>query len=80
MWHIYDNPNVFDSDAYGVDTDNPETAYERIDNALKVKDERAISVSFNEWLEDTAREYFCDVGSWNDDVKEAWRDKVFELI
>lgn len=80
MWHIYKDSSVFDSDGYGVCTDNPETPYEVIDNALKVKDESAISESFNEWLEETAREYFNDVGWWSEEFKDAWREKIIEII
>ena len=50
--------SIFDSDAYGVDTDSPESAYEIIDNSLKGKDETAIKDAFNEWVKEMAEEYF----------------------
>ena len=48
--------SIFDSDAYGVDTDSPESAYEIIDNSLRAKDETAINDAFNEWVKEMAGE------------------------
>ena len=63
------------------DFDNPENAYEIIDNAMSRKDIRdSIKEGYRQWLEDTAREYFCDVGDWNDEWKDAWREVVWEII
>lgn len=63
------------------DFDNPETAYEIIDNALSRKVIRdSIRESYNQWLEDTAREYFCDVGDWNEEWRDAWREVVGETV
>ena len=67
--------NIFDSDAYGVDTDSPESAYEIIDNSLRAKDETAIKDAFNEWVKETAEEYF-NTFEWGDEEWEAWFDKV----
>ena len=65
----------FDSDAYGVDTDNHESAYEIIDNSLKAKDETAIKDAFNEWVKEMAEEYF-NTAKWGDEEWEAWYEKV----
>lgn len=67
--------SVFDSDAYGVDTDSPESAYEIIDEALRAKDETAIDDAFREWVRDMANEYF-DTSRWDDEWWEAWYEKV----
>lgn len=80
MWHIYKNTNVFDSDGYGVNTDNPETEYEIIDNVLSKADEQRISDCFDEWLKDLAYDYFNGVGEWGDEFLDAWRSKVIEII
>ena len=76
-WHIHNNMNFADSDGYGADTDNPPSAYEKLDEALKPRDERAIHESYNEWVEETAKEYF-DTSRWGDDEWDAWRDIVNE--
>lgn len=80
MWHIYKDSSVFDSDGYGVSTDNQPSSYEIIDNALTANNEKDISDSFRQWLEDTAREYFNDVGEWDEEFKDAWREKIIEII
>lgn len=67
--------SVFDSDAYGVDTDNPESAYEIIDNSLRAKDETEIKDAFNEWVKEMAEEYF-NTAEWGDEWWEAWYEKV----
>ena len=67
--------STFDSDAYGVDTDSPESAYEIIDNTLRAKDETAIDDAFREWVRDMAGEYF-NTSEWNDEWWEAWYEKV----
>ncbi len=67
--------SIFDSDAYGVDTDNPESAYEIIDNSLRAKDETAIKDAFNEWVKEMAEEYF-NTSKWGDEEWEAWYEKV----
>ena len=67
--------SIFDSDAYGVDTDSPESAYEIIDEALRAKDETAIDDAFREWVRDMANEYF-DTSRWDDEWWEAWYEKV----
>ena len=72
--------STFPDDAYVIETDNPETAHEIIDNALKPKDERAIAERFGEWLDETARDYFAGVGDWNEEWRDAWRDKIIEII
>lgn len=80
MWHIYKDTNVFDSDAYGVDTDNSDTAYEIIDSALNNECERAIEEGFRDWLFETAREYFTNVGEWDEEWQDAWRELVLDII
>ena len=42
-WHVHNcTSRVFDSDGYGVDTDNPPTAQVLLDYALNAQSERAI--------------------------------------
>lgn len=60
------------------DFDNPETAYEMLDNAMNKVVRESIEDSYRQWLEDTAREYF-DVGLWDEEWKDAWRDIVREI-
>lgn len=79
-WHIHDNMSFADSDGYGADTDNPVSAYEVIDRALSCQDEQEICKAFSEWLEETARNYFNDVGRWGEDLRDAWREKIHEII
>ena len=67
--------SVFDSDAYGIDTDSPKSAYEIIDNSLRAKDETAIKDAFNEWVKEMAKEYF-NTAEWGDEEWEAWYEKV----
>lgn len=67
--------NIFDSDAYGVDTDSPESAYEIIDNSLRAQDEIEIKDAFNEWVKEMAEEYF-NTDEWGDEEWEAWYEKV----
>lgn len=72
--------SIFDSDAYGADTDSPESAYEIIDEALRAKDEIAIKDAFNEWVNEMAEEYF-NTFDWGDEEWEAWHEKVrWEII
>ena len=67
--------SIFDSDAYGVNTDSSESAYEIIDNELRAKDETAIKDAFNEWVKEMAEEYF-NTAKWGDEEWEAWYEKV----
>ena len=71
--------NSFPDDAYGVDTDLPETPYEIFDNALNRQCEDAIKAGFQDWLEETAREYF-DTWNWDSDWWSDWKTKVWEII
>lgn len=74
------NASIFDSDAYGINTDNPASAYEVINDSLKVKDETAIKDAFNEWVKEMAEEYF-NTFDWGDEEWEAWHEKVrWEII
>ena len=74
-WIRGTSTSTFPCDAYGVDTDNPPTAYERLDNVLNPQGERAIQDGYNDWLDQTAREYF-DVSDWSEDEWDAWREIV----
>lgn len=78
-WHIYPSASVWDSDAYGSDTDSPASPYEVIDQSLKLKDEIAISDKIIEFIKDTADEYF-NTSEWEDEMWDAWRDKFQELM
>lgn len=70
---------VFDSDAYGVDTDSPEDPYEMINEGLCLKDERNISDAIKDFVKEAADEYF-DTSEWDDAWWEAWEEKFRELI
>jgi hypothetical protein len=78
-WHVHSSASIYDSDAYGVDTDSPASAYEIIDDSLKLKDEIAISDKIIEFIKDTADEYF-NTSEWSDEMWDAWRDKFTELM
>ena len=71
--------SIFDSDAYGVDSDSPESAYEIIDNSLRAKDEIAITEAIKDFIRETAEEYF-NTYEWDDEWWDAWHDKVRELF
>ena len=71
--------SIFDSDAYGVNTDNPVSAYEFIDDALKTKDEKAIEEAIEDFIKETASEYFR-TSEWDEEYWEAWRYKLIELM
>ena len=63
------------------DFDNPETPHEMLENAMSRKVIRdAIKAGYEQWLEDTAREYFCDVGDWGEEWKDAWREVVGDIV
>ena len=78
-WHIHSSASFCDSDAYGVDTDNPAHPSEIIENELKVKDEIAIEDAIKQFIKDTAAEYF-NTSEWDDDWWDAWKDKFTELM
>lgn len=79
-WHIHSyNSSVFDSDAYGVDTDSPVSAAEIIDDALKLKDEINIADSIRDFIRDTAEDYF-NTSEWDEEWWDAWEDKFRELM
>jgi hypothetical protein len=78
-WHVHSSASIYDSDAYGVDTDSPASPYEVIDQSLKLKDEIAISDKIIEFIKDTAEEYF-NTSEWEDEMWDAWRDKFTELM
>ncbi len=78
-WHIYPSASIYDSDAYGSDTDNPASPYEIIDESLRLKDEIAIEDSIKDFIRDKADEYF-NTSEWDDEWWDAWRDKFTELM
>ena len=78
-WHIYPSASIYDSDAYGVDTDSPASPYEIIDESLRLKDEIAIEDSIKDFIRDKADEYF-NTSEWDDEWWDAWRDKFTELM
>ena len=66
---------------YKYIADEPKHPYEILDEALSRKGIRdSIAEGYKQWLEDTAREYFCDVGEWNDEWKDAWREIIGEIV
>lgn len=71
--------STFPDDGYGWNTDNPPTAYEIIDDALKVKDEEKIADDFREFVETEAHEFF-NANSWGEEEWDAWKEKLMELI
>ena len=71
--------STFQSDAYGVDTDNPPSPYELIDEHLKSKDEQKIYDAWVEFREEIASWYF-NTGEWDDAWWDAWIEKIKELI
>ena len=72
------NASIFDSDAYGVNTDNPERPYEIMMNALTKECETAIADGYRDWMKDTAREYF-DTSDWDDEEWSDWDEVVKEI-
>lgn len=77
-WHIHKSMSFADFDGYGRSADNPPTPHEILDNLLNVQCERAITDGYNEWLKETAHEYF-DTSDWNDEWWDGWRDIVRDL-
>lgn len=84
-WHVHGSMAFAGSDAYGIDTDNPETPYEIIDNTLTGKDEKHIkelyaeAESFDGFVEEMARKFF-HVGGWDGSWWDAWEEKIYEII
>ena len=78
-WHIHSSASAFDSDAYGIDTDSPASAEELLNDSLKPSDERAITESISNFIEELASDYFY-TSNWNDEWWDAWRDKFRELM
>ena len=71
--------SIFDSDAYGVDTDNPPCPRELIEDALNVRAEDAMIDGYTDWLVETASEYF-DTSDWGEEWWDAWREIVNDLV
>ena len=75
-WHVHSSrSSVFDSDGYGCDTDLPLSAYEILEDALNAQSLRAIQDGYNDWVRDTAYEYF-DTSDWNEEFWDAWHEIV----
>ena len=75
-WHVHGSrSSVFDSDGYGCDTDLPLSAYEILTNALNAQSLRAIQDGYNDWVRDTAYEYF-DTSDWDEEHWDAWNEIV----
>ena len=75
-WHVHNSRSkVFDSDGYGCDTDLPLSAYEILNDALNAQSLRAIQDGYNDWVRDTAYEYF-DTSDWNEEFWDAWHEIV----
>ena len=64
---------------YRGSTDNPETPYEIIDNALKVSDEQKIYEAAVEFREEVAS-WFFNTSEWDDYWWDAWIEKFKEVI
>ena len=76
IWHVHSSrSSVFDSDGYGCDTDLPLSAYEILEDALNAQSLRAIQDGYNDWVRDTAYEYF-DTSDWNEEFWDAWHEIV----
>ena len=78
MIHSYKS-SIFDSDAYGADTDNPPSASEIINDSLKKKDESAIRTSMIDFARDLASVFF-NTESWGDEEWDAWIEKAREMM
>lgn len=78
-WHIHSSASVYDTDAYGVDTDSPASAYELIEERLKPDDEQKIYEAYVEFREEVAS-WFFNTSEWDDEWWDAWRDKFTELM
>lgn len=77
---IYDcKSSIFDSDAYGINTDLPESASEIIENSLRKKDEEDIRNSMRDWARSLATDFF-NTETWGDEEWDAWIDKARELM
>ena len=75
-WHVHSSrSSVFDSDGYGCDTDLPLSAYEILEDALNAQSLRAIQDGYNDWVRDTAYEYF-DTSDWDEEFWDAWHEIV----
>lgn len=69
----------FPDDGYGVSTDNPETPYEIIDNALTVSNQEKIYDAWVEFREEVAS-WFFNTGDWDDVWWDAWIEKMKDII
>ena len=74
-WHIHKDINFAASDGYGADTDLIPSVHARMENKLNPQCLRAIQDGYNDWLDQTAREYF-DVSDWDDEHWDAWKEIV----
>ena len=74
-WHVHSGMGFAYSDAYGVDTDNPESAAEIIENTLTKKDEEEIASAVYDFKRELASVYF-NTSHWDDEWWDAWFDIV----
>jgi hypothetical protein len=73
------NTSTFPDDGYGVNTDNPPSPYELIEERLKSDDEAKIYDEWVEFREDMAARYF-NTDDWDDAWWDAWIDKLKDII
>lgn len=60
-------------------TDSPISAYEIIDNALTLKQEKNITDAIADFITELAREFFS-TGTWDEEMWDAWKEKMSELF
>lgn len=60
-------------------TDLPVSAYEIIDHALTLRQEKNITDAINDFITGQAREFFA-TGTWDEEMWEAWKEKMSELF
>lgn len=71
--------STFPDDGYGVNTDNPESPYEIIDNKLTASDQQKIYDAAVEFREEVAS-WFFNTSEWDDYWWDAWIEKFKEVI
>lgn len=60
-------------------TDFPVSAYEILDNALTLQEEKNITDAIQDFIEEQAREFFA-TGTWDEEMWDAWKEKMSELF
>ena len=75
-YHVHSpRSSVFDSDGYGCDTDLIPSVHARLENKISPQIKRALQDGYNDWVRETAREYF-DTSDWDDEHWDAWYEIV----